>query len=417
MTIATIDEQVRPRQRPLPEVPSGARAPRRSGRGAAWRVGLLAALGALAPLAYGLARPWHLRWGATDEEARRALPGDDLVPRRAWQATRAITIHAPAEAIWPWLAQMGQGRGGLYSYDWLENLIGCDLHSAGRIIPEFQHIQAGETFWLARGVWGENGPRYTVAAVEPNHALVLRVPQAAEAGTGAPFDGTWAFVLEPLDARNTRLIVRSRNYSQPAWMAPVFSVEPIHFIMERKMLLGIKERAERAWASRGAEVDGRPAADRGTLPSRPGVEGRRAGLRRFLKRVRGFNKRFINPSVLTFAGRYRLPWVVVRHRGRRSGREYATPVVAQRTADGFVIPLPYGDDVDWCRNVRVAGRCTIKWGGVAYPVVGPELIDQAAALTAFAPAMRIVFRLVGLRRFLKVTRPSVVPPETAVSES
>jgi hypothetical protein len=130
------------------------------------------------------ARPWFLRWGATDEEIGRSWPGDELSPDPVSEATRAITIHAPVEAVWPWLVQIGQDRGGFYSYTWLENLFGAS----------------------------------------------------------APH-GTWALILDPVDERTTRLIVRSRSGAKEG---PVrFLVfDPAHFIMERKMMLGIRRRAE-----------------------------------------------------------------------------------------------------------------------------------------------------------------------------
>ena len=186
-------------------------------------------------------RPWHIRWGATDDEVARDLPGDQIVPRPRNRSTRAITIRAPAEAVWPWLAQLGQGRGGLYSYDWLENLTGCDIHSADRIIPELQGLRAGDTVRL-----GPQGyPAYPVAAVDPGRALAL-----GDAGDLERGPHSWVFVLEPIDAQTTRLIVRSRGDYPPTlanfiiWRA---ITEPLHFIMERKMLLGMKRRAEAAW--------------------------------------------------------------------------------------------------------------------------------------------------------------------------
>src|SRR5689334_8185545 len=93
-------------------------------------------------------RPWTRFWGATNEEVQRALPGDDIVQRPRYLMMHAITIQAPPAEIWPWLVQMGQGRGGLYSYDWLENAIGCDIHSTDRIIPEYQHLELGDTIRL-----------------------------------------------------------------------------------------------------------------------------------------------------------------------------------------------------------------------------------------------------------------------------
>lgn len=196
-------------------------------------------------------RPWHLRWGATDSEQVRPLPGDDVVTRPRQQATRALTIQATADDIWPWLVQIGQGRGGFYSYDWLENLIGCDIHNADRILPECQRIQIGDRIRLGP----EGYPFYTVATVEPGRALVL---QAGDPTTGtAPIDETWAFVLEPVTEHATRLIARNRrDYpSSPGnWLVWQVLTEPAHFIMERKMLLGMKQRAEAGTPSSSART-------------------------------------------------------------------------------------------------------------------------------------------------------------------
>jgi hypothetical protein len=177
-------------------------------------------------------RPWHLTWGATAAEARQPLPGDDVVAHPVYQYTRAITIDAPAAAVWPWLVQIGQGRGGYYSYDWLENLFGCDIHSADRILPEFQRLAVGDTVRMYRE--GGGPPPFIVVAIDPGRALVL--------GGGDSY--SWAFVLQPIDAQSTRLIVRARSYSDPPWVAPLAGVEPITFFMEQKMLRGIKQRAE-----------------------------------------------------------------------------------------------------------------------------------------------------------------------------
>ena len=187
---------------------------------------------------FGL-RPWHIRWGATNDEVARPLPGDELVPRPRNWSTRAITIAAPAAAVWPWLMQIGQGRGGLYSYDWLENLAGCDIHSTNRIIPEFQYLEVGDVIRLGP----EGYPAYPVAVVAPGRALVL--------GGDDPELGphSWAFVLEPIDDRTTRLIVRSRGDYPPSpanFVIWRILTEPLHFVMERKMLLGIKQRTEAA---------------------------------------------------------------------------------------------------------------------------------------------------------------------------
>jgi hypothetical protein len=186
----------------------------------------LVALGAAIPAIYLLAlRPWHRRWGATAEETRRSLPGDELVPVPGYQHTRAVTVEAPAEAVWPWLAQIGQGRGGFYSYDWLENLAGCDIHSADRIHPEWQDPRPGDTVAVLRG-WGPK-----LARVDPGRALVIE-----HWGT---------YTVRPLDAGTSRLIARARHPRGWGVLAYLLTTEIPHFIMERQMLLGIKRRAER----------------------------------------------------------------------------------------------------------------------------------------------------------------------------
>jgi hypothetical protein len=196
-----------------------------------------------APWAYLAAvRPWVLHWGATRDEVGDELPGDEIVPRPSWQSTRAIDIAAPVEQVWPWLAQMGEDRGGLYSYDWLENLAGLEFHSADRIVPEWQTVQVGGIVRFA--------PRQdtlVVTQVEPNHCLVWRVLNPS---THQPADATWAFVIRPIDATHTRLIQRFRFGAGPRWLGTIFYtalIEIPHFVMERKMLLGIRARAEQAY--------------------------------------------------------------------------------------------------------------------------------------------------------------------------
>lgn len=185
-------------------------------------------------------RWWGMRWGATADEVTRALPGDDIVPDSRLTSTRAISVSAAPGDIWPWLAQMGQGRGGLYSYTTLENLIGCDLHNADDILPEFQDLRVGE-----RIRFGPEGyPYQVVTQVVPGRTLVMR---AADPKSGEPADATWVFHLEEEGPGRTRLITRSRNDYGPG-LVPVLIwkgiVAPIHFIMEQKMLRGIKQRAE-----------------------------------------------------------------------------------------------------------------------------------------------------------------------------
>ena len=186
----------------------------------------LAILGPLLPWAYVLlVRPWHLGWGATNEETNKSLPGDELVPNPAIESTRAITVHAPVEEVWPWLAQVGQDRGGFYSNEWLENLAGCQMRNADRIDPEWQHREVGERVFLHPAIG------LKVTKFEPGKAIVL--------------EGWGPFVVEPIDEKSTRVILRSRV--PRGWVALYYllAVELPHFIMERRMLNGIKERAER----------------------------------------------------------------------------------------------------------------------------------------------------------------------------
>ena len=187
-----------------------------------------------------LARRWQLRWGATAPELAGPLPGDELIAEPDLTATRAVTVRAPAARVWPWIAQLGQGRGGLYSYDFLENLIGCDIHSADRVVPEWQDIKAGDEVRLHPGAALE------VAAVDPGRCLVLR--GGAPAGNAPPpFDFTWAFALQAGPDGTTRLIARERYAYTRRWAR--FIVEPVElidFVMTRKMLRGIRSRAERA---------------------------------------------------------------------------------------------------------------------------------------------------------------------------
>ena len=171
-----------------------------------------------------------LTWGATDEEAAGRLPGDDLLEAADGVATRAIDVDAPAAAVWPWLAQMGPApRGGAYTYDWIENLLGLDMHSVDRVLPEFQHPQVGDTV-----DYGTN--RMRVERVEPERILAWR----SEDGNWA-----WTFVLAERDAA-TRLISRNR-FRLPSLAARLgmLPMEPASLVMEQKMLRGIKERAER----------------------------------------------------------------------------------------------------------------------------------------------------------------------------
>jgi hypothetical protein len=216
-----------------------------------------AALIATVPLYLQVIRPAMLGWGATPDERDARLPGDDIVatPRNLW--TRAVTIAAPPAAVWPWLAQIGQGRGGLYSYDWLENLLGCDIHSVDRIIPELQQLAVGDPIRLVR----EGYPAdlvLTVAAILPEQALVLAAPGTrAEALAAGLAYLSWAFILRPTPDGGTRLIVRTRSDFAPTFAGRLVNqvlLEPIQFIMERKMMLGIKARADAEYRTHSRKV-------------------------------------------------------------------------------------------------------------------------------------------------------------------
>jgi hypothetical protein len=185
-----------------------------------------------------LARPRLLRWGATDKELDAPLPGDDLIAHADLTATRALTIRASADHVWPWIAQLGQGRGGFYSYDFLENLVGCNIHTADQIVPAWQDVGIGDEVRLAPDIG------LVVAALQPGQSLVLRggIPMG---NIAPPYDFTWAFVLHDEPGGTTRLLVRER-YAYTRWWARLLveSAEAVSFVMSQKMLRGIKNRAE-----------------------------------------------------------------------------------------------------------------------------------------------------------------------------
>ena len=187
-----------------------------------------------------LLRTWGLHWGATEQELDATLPGDDLVRDADVVATRAIAIRADASRVWPWIAQLGQGRGGLYSYDWAENLVGCDMHSATTVVEEWQQPQVGDDFRLH-----PKAPALRVAVVEPGRALVVR--GAVSPGQAPPpYDFSWAFVLSRRTADSCRLVVRERyGYTRRRAALMVEPVAVVSFAMSQKMLRGIRDRAER----------------------------------------------------------------------------------------------------------------------------------------------------------------------------
>ena len=200
-------------------------------------------------------RNQRVKWGAATDEINGTLPGDDLIPHPKWQYTNAITVNAPTTDVWPWLVQIGQGRGGWYSYDALEAIAGAanftEGHSARCILPELQDLKIGDRIWMHDRILP-----LTVAAMEPERFLVfltrvdIRTKSYFELDDGLPehyVNSSWTFFLESPETETTRLLVRSRLDYSPnlvndiAWR--VFT-DPISFIMERKMLLTLKRIAE-----------------------------------------------------------------------------------------------------------------------------------------------------------------------------
>jgi hypothetical protein len=184
-------------------------------------------------------------WGLTASEAQRPRPGDELVPAPVWSWTHAVEIDSPPERVWRWVAQIGADRGGFYSYQWLENLVGCEIHNADAVHPEWQH-EVGDALLLHPKV-----PPLRIARVEPGSYLVAHAPvdEAARA-EGRPWAmASWLFVLEPLAGDRCRLLTRYRvacssDLATRLAFGPSL-IEPIGFAMDRRMLLGIKARAER----------------------------------------------------------------------------------------------------------------------------------------------------------------------------
>jgi hypothetical protein len=197
-----------------------------------------AAGGALAAGAGVIAYPlffrrWCLTWGATAEEVSRKLPGDELLPEADIVSTRAVTVGAPPDAVWPWLVQMGSGRGGAYTYDWIENLFGLHMHSARQILPQFQDLEVGDELPM-----GPGRPVMRVEVCDPERTLAIRFA-----------DGNWVWIFALVaEGGQTRLISRNRIATPGAARAVrlfnLLVMEPGSLVMERKMLLGIKQRAE-----------------------------------------------------------------------------------------------------------------------------------------------------------------------------
>ncbi len=225
----------------------------------AWVLGAVVVLLVLGLVVVPMAsRGWHYRWGATDAEVAERLPGDELVPHPRSVATRAITIDAPPEAVWPWLAQMGMNRAGWYTYDWFYQATGSanfvDGRSSDRIVPELQNVKLRDRIMINSAVG------YRVDVMDEPRAFILHAGEAAEAGK--PFEEgkepaeymntTLGWILQPLPGGKTRLIDRiladGRGTGYDITSSP--PLEFGGFVMARANLLGVKERAERAWRER-----------------------------------------------------------------------------------------------------------------------------------------------------------------------
>ncbi len=194
---------------------------------------VMAATAAGTYLVFG--RTWCLTWGATTEDVERTMPGDDLLAEPDLVSTRAVGIGAPPSAVWPWIVQMGSGRGGLYSYDWIENILGLHMHSTGEILSRFQDRKVGDVEQL-----GTSGPRLRIEVLDAERALVF----LSEDG-----NWVWAFCLYPAPPDRTTLVSRNRiaipGVPRIIRVLATFFMGPGSLVMERKMLLGVKQRAER----------------------------------------------------------------------------------------------------------------------------------------------------------------------------
>jgi hypothetical protein len=203
-------------------------------------------------------RPWHMRWGASREELSRPMPGDELVREPRYVSNRAITIHARPADIWPWVVQIGMGRAGFYGYQWVERLAELSISTVEHLLPEFQNLEPGDVISAGRGL------PLPVRSVEPHGSLVIGSHPNAPPGEERV---SWSLGLYARDGA-TRLVsrVRSTYHWRPGAPLPTLFLGPLHFLLERKMLLGIKQRAEAMSQERSA-----PAHVPAHAPWREGV--------------------------------------------------------------------------------------------------------------------------------------------------
>lgn len=196
----------------------------------------------------------HRHWGASDSEIAARLPGDELVPEPAESTTLGTTVAAPAATIWSWLVQIGQDRGGMYSYDWAENLLGLEIHSAVEVRPQWQRLSSGDRVVVVpEGYAGmPSGYAFSVARVDPPRTLVLR-----QCPPEHPWNGVWSFHVVPRPDGSCRLLSRART-EVPDSRALRFATrlgEPVTLVMTRRMLRGIRLRAERASVAPAPDED------------------------------------------------------------------------------------------------------------------------------------------------------------------
>lgn len=196
--------------------------------------GVLAGLAILAVVGVIALMPWMDRWGATSDEINATYPGDELVPSPRSVYNRVVTVKAAPEEIYPWLVQMGAERGGMYTYSWFEtNILRCELINADRIQEEWQSLNEGDKVKMCPGDWGP--PAYEVALLETNRAVVLGHQENGR------WSDIWQFILVPQGDGTTRLVARGQDTKKGTiWDV----IRPGQFVMERGMLLGIKQRAE-----------------------------------------------------------------------------------------------------------------------------------------------------------------------------
>jgi len=212
--------------------------------------GVLAALEGVALILWNLiATPFirrrRMKWGTLRTEADDPLPGDELVPTPKWSYTLGVGIDAPPESVWPWIAQIGQGRGGFYTYQTLENMVGCKITNTAEILQDHQHPAVGDSIYLY-----PDSPPLRVETVDAPTTLILFGSPAEIGDSGSWGRSTWQFVVTRAPDGGSRFLTRGRYDHAPDWRSRAlfgpFPLEVISFVMSRKMMLEIKKLAESA---------------------------------------------------------------------------------------------------------------------------------------------------------------------------